>query len=567
MAAEPMNLPASAQGVAQAASQLAAAGRDGEADALYARGLAAFPDDPRLANSAGNFHFRAGRLDRALALFERALALAPDLVEAAVNAAITLGRMEQPARAAALLAPLERAGAGNAGYWRIRADSERQAGRHAAASASMARAVALDPEGPQTARSRARLALERGAPDAVPLIEAALMRNRGDPHLLFDYAQALAVAGRMGEALECTTTLVTHLPGWTEALKLHAELRWAAGERGDFAAHFKQAVAAPGAGPAVWRAWSETLDGVDRHADSAAILSRARAAFPADTGLALAHAVALGEAGEAEAAQAVLDDHPGETGPDWAIARGRNRLRLGDAAGAAGALEQALAARPDDVAAWALIDCAWRLSGDARHAWLHGQPGLVRQLALPLSAAERAEITALLTRLHAHSAMPIGQSVKQGSQTKGALFARAEPELARLETALRAAMEEYRSGLPPADPAHPLLRRRDDPWAIVGSWSIRLEGQGHHAAHIHPRGLLSSASYWLVPEEVDGPCQPGWLELGNPPPGLAEGLGSLHAVRPEAGTLVLFPSTLFHGTRPITEGTRMTVAFDVTARV
>ena len=554
-----------AQAAAMQASQLAAQGRDAEAAAAYDRALADFPKEPRLANSAGNFHFKAGRLTRALALFEQALTLAPDLVEAAINAAITLGRLGQPARAVALLAPLARIAQGNAAYWRTRADNERQAGQYREAADSLARAAALDPAGPHTARSRARLALERSAPDAVALIETALTLNRGDPNLLYDYAQALSVEGRISEALECTTTLVTHVPGWTDGLKLHAELRWAAGDRARFADHFESVTALQGAGPAAWRAWCDVLDGVDRHAESAAVLARARAIWPQDADLALAQAVALCEAGQAGDAQELLDEFAAQTGPDWMIARGRNALRLGDPQRAEAALDQARAARPGDVAAWALSDLAWRMTGDARHEWLHGQPGLVRQIALPLGTDEREAITELLARLHAHTAMPIGQSVKQGSQTKGALFARVEPELARLEAALRAAMEEYRSGLPPADPAHPLLRRRDDPWAIVGSWSIRLEGQGHHAAHIHPRGLLSSASYWLVPEEVDAPGQPGWLELGNPPPGLAEGLGSLHAVRPEAGTLVLFPSTLFHGTRPITQGTRMTVAFDVTA--
>jgi hypothetical protein len=315
----------------------------------------------------------------------------------------------------------------------------------------------------------------------------------------------------------------------------------------------------------VWLAWCDVLDGVDRPAESAAILARARAIWPQDDDLALAEAVALGEAGETGAAQAVLDSFAAQTGPDWMIARGRNALRMGDPARAEAALAQARNVRPGDVVAWALTDLAWRMAGDARHEWLHGQPGLVRQIALPLDADELAAITALLTRLHAHTAMPIGQSVKQGSQTKGALFARAEPELARLQAALHGAMAEYRAGLPPTDPAHPLLARRDDPWTITGSWSILLDGAGHHAAHIHPRGLLSSASYWLVPDEVDAPGEAGWLELGNPPPGLAQGLGSLHRVRPKAGTLVLFPSTLYHGTRPISRGRRMTVAFDVTA--
>lgn len=555
----------SGAGIAQQAGLLAARGDEAGAEALYAQGLAAFPKDARLANSAGNFHFKAGRVERALALFEEALARDPALVEAAVNAAIALGRLGRFARAASVLAPLEGAAASNAGYWRVRADSERQAGEFRAASASMARAIALDPGGPRTARSRARLSLERADPEAVRHCEAALTLNPGDPQLLFDYAQALALEGRMAEALECTTTLVTHVPGWTAALMLHAELRWGAGGHADFANHFAHVTQMPEAGPAVWLAWCDVLDGVDRHGESAEVLGAARRKWPEDEALALAQAVALGEAGAAAEAQAVFDQFAAHTGPDWATAHGRNWLRLGEPRRAEAELATVRAARPGDVAGWALTDLAWRLTGDPRHQWLHGQEGLVRQIALPLDPGERAAILALLNDLHRHSAWPIGQSVKRGSQTKGALFARGEPKLARLEAALHEAMAEYRAGLPPHDATHPLLAQRNDPWRISGSWSIRLEGEGHHAAHIHPLGLLSSASYWLVPEEVNAPEQPGWLELGNPPPGLAPGLTSLHTVRPEPFTLVLFPSTLFHGTRPITQGTRMTVAFDVTA--
>lgn len=554
-----------AQAVAQAANQLSAQGRDAEAEALYARGLADFPQSARLANSAGNFHFRAGRIERATELFERALALAPDLLEAGINAAIAFARLGRPEHGLALLAPLESRATDNADYWRLRADIERQAQRYQAAAASMARTVALDPVGPRTARSRARLALERSDPQAVALVEQALTLNRGDPNLLFDYAQALAVEGRLTEALECTTTLVTHVPNWIDALKLHAELRWAAGERTRFDDHFERVVSMDEAAPPVWLAWCEMLEGVDRPADGAAVLARARAIWPHDPDLARAEAIALGEAGDAKAAQAVLDQFGAITTPDWAVVRGRNLIRLGEFARAEAELSQLLAARPTDVAGWALIDLCWRLTGDARHEWLHGRPGLVRQMPLPLDAAQRERITALLVGLHRHTAMPVGQSVKIGSQTKGALFARSEPELALLEEAFRAVMAEYRNGLPPADDRHPLLSRREAPWTITGSWSILLDGQGHHAPHIHPRGLLSSASYWIVPEEVRGRGQPGWLELGNPPAGLAEGLGSLHRICPEPGTLVLFPSTLYHGTRPISQGRRLTVAVDITA--
>ncbi len=158
-----------------------------------------------------------------------------------------------------------------------------------------------------------------------------------------------------------------------------------------------------------------------------------------------------------------------------------------------------------------------------------------------------------------------GQSLRGGTQTRGNLFERAEPELARLNAALMAALEDYRAGLPPADAAHPLLRHRDDGWAITGSWSVRLAGGGdHHAPHLHPQGLLSSACYLVLPDAADEEAQAGWIELGRPAPDLRLDLPPLYTLEPKVGHLALFPSTLYHGTRPFRQGQRMTVAFDVT---
>jgi predicted 2-oxoglutarate/Fe(II)-dependent dioxygenase YbiX len=42
-------------------------------------------------------------------------------------------------------------------------------------------------------------------------------------------------------------------------------------------------------------------------------------------------------------------------------------------------------------------------------------------------------------------------------------------------------------------------------------------------------------------------------------------LPPLATFEPKPGRLVLFPSFLFHGTRPFTGGERLTVAFDLTA--
>ncbi len=59
----------------------------------------------------------------------------------------------------------------------------------------------------------------------------------------------------------------------------------------------------------------------------------------------------------------------------------------------------------------------------------------------------------------------------------------------------------------------------------------------------------------------------GHIELGRPPPKLRIDLEPRYTLRPIPGYLALFPSTLYHGTRPFSDGRRMTVAFDVQHRV
>ena len=98
--------------------------------------------------------------------------------------------------------------------------------------------------------------------------------------------------------------------------------------------------------------------------------------------------------------------------------------------------------------------------------------------------------------------------------------------------------------------------------AITGSWSVRLTGGGHHVSHVHPLGLISSASYFAIPETAEGSAE-GRLELGRPSPDLRLDLEPLHSIAPRVGWLALFPSFLHHGTTPFSAGERMTVAFDV----
>jgi hypothetical protein len=262
----------------------------------------------------------------------------------------------------------------------------------------------------------------------------------------------------------------------------------------------------------------------------------------------------------------LLERIGGEAGATAALLRGRLTLGLGDPVRAAAALERAIALDPSSISAWSHIELAWRASGDPRSAWLSGQPGLFGARELRLSEDELGRIAELLRALHRTRSHPIGQSLRGGTQTRGRLFLRREPELARLHAALTDAIEAHRAALPPFDADHPLLRHRDRALRIEGSWTVRLTASGFHVNHIHPQGVLSSACYISLPDSIGtDPDRDGWLELGRPPRELNLELEPLAAIEPKPGRLALFPSYLFHGTRPFGSGERLTVAFDVVA--
>jgi tetratricopeptide (TPR) repeat protein len=549
----------SAATLRQAALAAAARGDDAAAARGFAQAVATYPGNAALLNSAGNFHAGAGRAAEALALFDRALGIDPALGEAAINRAIVLTRLGHAAEAVDDLTARQGALAGHPRYWTTRAAAENAAGNLRGAAASYDEQLRRDPRNRRALHGRARIALDRGDGSAIAQYDAALAETPGDPWLLHGLAQALEAAGDRAAALELSEQLATQLPQWIDALELHATLRWAAGDRDDFCDHYAAAVPHHADGAAE-RSWAAMLAGIDAHAAAADILAQCRARIGPRDPLLLDEAVYRGEAGDDAGAEAIFAAGTPAT-PDWWIAAARQALRAGRPEQADTLLGQAIAVRDDDVMAWSLRDLAWRVLGDPRHDWLHGNPALIREASLDLSDAALTDAIATLDLLHDRAAMPIGQSVKLGSQTRGGLFQRDEPAIRVVAQAVERALGAYRESLPAADPTHPLLRARERPWRIAGSWSIRLSGEGRHAPHVHPEGLLSSAAYFAVPGGGAG-----MLELGRPPANLRLDLPPLRTVVPRVGRCVLFPSTLFHGTRPIASGKRMTIAFDVASR-
>ena len=55
----------------------------------------------------------------------------------------------------------------------------------------------------------------------------------------------------------------------------------------------------------------------------------------------------------------------------------------------------------------------------------------------------------------------------------------------------------------------------------------------------------------------------GWLRFGTPPSELGLDLPPYCDIEPKVGRLILFPSTLWHGTVPFADGERLSIAFDI----
>lgn len=424
-------------------------------------------------------------------------------------------------------------------------------------------ALKLDPSSQSCAEARARIALQTNEEGAAEHCARALAFHNDHPERQLRMMET-AIVELGSAAIPLFETYIHRHPKNVSAQEHLAELRAQAGAGEQSLDGYLSALRHhPDSKPLLMSYW-KTLSRSGRHLETLESMDSQRNRFEDEPEFALLQVLVANQAGLSDRAGKLLGKL--DTGPDAQLARGQHFLQTGRPDEAARLLEDVTIAQPDIQMAWALLELAWRMTGDRRHAWLAGQPGLYGASELDLRSDELVEIAALLRTLHRARAQPLGQSVRGGTQTPGRLFMRTEPEIGLLIGALVTAIQQFLAALPAADSSHPLLRHRDREIAFGPSWSVRLSGGGYHAAHFHPGGIISSACYISLPDDPGNDQeQPGWLEIGRPPPELGLDLPPLASFEPKPGRLVLFPSFLFHGTRPFADGERLTVAFDLVA--
>lgn len=422
-------------------------------------------------------------------------------------------------------------------------------------------ALRLNPGSQSCAEGRARVALALSENSAAEHCSRALAFH--DSHPDRQLRMILTAAAELGDgAIPLLEDYLRRHPQDPTAHETLAEIRaeWRTGD--EFLDHYRDALKKfPASKPLHFSYWN-TLARAGRTDDALESIDASRNLFAGDRDFTLLELNFSNHAGLTKRAAALLDQL--DSRPDALLARGQHQLQIGDAEGARRSLEGVVGAEPDNLSAWAFLELAWRVTGNPKHQWLVGEPPLYGTIELALSRSELDDIATTLRTLHRTLAQPIGQSVRGGTQTAGQLFLRSEPHVVQLTEVLTDGIQRFFSQLPPADPRHPLLKHRTMGLAFGPSWSVRFTGSGHHAAHFHPNGILSSACYVTVPATLaDDADQSGWLEIGRPPPEFGMDLPPLATIEPRPGRLVLFPSFLFHGTRPFEGGERMSVAFDL----
>lgn len=548
-------------------------GKVDEAVAALRRIMVIERDPPEIVGALADTLGKAGRFGEALPLWDRLVALQPGAADAHLNRAVTAASAgRHDAAIAAADAGLARF-PNHARMLATRAMALKNLGRLDEALDGFARAIAADPARALTHHNHGvTLRAACRFDEACQAFAAAARLGIDNAQSRSNWAAAALEAGRVEEAADHYRRAIALDPAHAEARRglTRLEIEYRGGS--DAFDHYEEAVRARPDEPGPWVDWLAALMANKRNAEALDVATEALGRHPGLPTLKAVRAFCEGIVGDADAGlsdlQQLVAEDPANIEARAALAQVAIRARRPGAA--LPILEEDVRREPLNQLHWAFLGLAWRMVGDPREEWLCDYERLVMPVEVddvdegldPVAFA--ALVAAALDPLHATNAAPGDQSLKHGTQSSGVLFDRPDPVIQRFRRSVVAAARRALRGHRP-DPDHPFLSRLSDDFAFSGSWSVRLQPGGHHVAHVHPEGWMSSAYYARLPQAVARSAdRQGWIEFGRPPAFLDLDLEARRVVQPAVGRLVLFPSYLWHGTVPFeADGQdRLTAAFD-----
>jgi uncharacterized protein (TIGR02466 family) len=538
--------------------------------------LAVYPDQAEVANNLGSAQVKLGRLEQAAESFRMALQIYPPFTEARRN--LGLCRMRQNKFDEALQC------------FRIALDHE--------------------PDDPMTLQCLGDVCKANGQiGEAIAWYEKALDLNPDAAEVHHNLAVCFRIKQQSTEALQHLSrardlgleraelyhnlgnTLIDKLDpdGAIAAYKLAIEknpldidshrnlnsLLWQCGLTEEHLRSYQIAIEREPNAVALRIAYATSLNQIGLFDTSERVLLDALDVAPKSSQLKSLLAYALEGQGQwGQAVDAHLDAvNSPDSVPEHRVGLARALLACGSAELALGHAEIGALQLPFDQRALAYLGLCWRILGDERDDILNNYDDFVASFDLPIPVGYSSieefneHLAQSLQPLHHSKQYPPGQSMRGGTQTAGNLFDHSEKVFGDLVGSLRQCIKEYIANMS-SDNEHPFLVRRNERFEFSASWSVQLSEGGFHQMHVHPLGWVSSAYYVRIPSSITKPGSSGGeLILGQPDIDIGEPARPRRVIKPKAGTLVLFPSYMWHGTAPFSSPDfRTIVSFDVVPR-
>jgi tetratricopeptide (TPR) repeat protein len=553
----------------EAAEALLRAGRIGQATAAIRELIAVAPDFGEAHALLGEALAGAGDGAGAEASLRNALALNSRQPAAATQLANILIARRALAEAATLLEPLVQTPLANADLLNAYGVALRGLGRmDEGVEAHRAAADAAPAVGAYAHNLAGALGDAHRFAESEKACERAFATGLDAPETWLVRGRALIGLGRLDEAEASIGEAIRRRPAFADAHAELAQLIWIRTEDLDQAkAGLDAALVEAPLDPPLSLARAKLLEYAQDAGAAYASLGPVLEARPGDLQLQVAAALlALREDGAMAMFHALKAEAIDPASGQAAAALCQANLAIGRPYVAASIAERLCAEWPLDQHPVTLAATAWRLLGDPRYFELYDYERLVR--AYPIEApkgwatpaAYVADLANALSPSLGLKGHPIGQSLRHGVQSNQSLERSENPVIRALFSAVDGPIRSYIDGLRGRDDV--LGRRAQDDYRFSGAWSVRLRPGGSHVNHIHPMGWISSAFHVVVPPAVDESRQ-GWLKFGEPDLPTTPKLEADHFVKPVPGTLVLFPSYMWHGTVPFGgEASRLTAAFD-----
>ncbi|MCZ6643644.1 MAG: putative 2OG-Fe(II) oxygenase, partial [Gammaproteobacteria bacterium] len=410
--------------------------------------------------------------------------------------------------------------------------------------------------------------LETGAAaEAEALFDALILEGTDRPAISFMRGRARLELGKFDAALADLQS--SHATGPTTlSFRALANQYWMRGQDEQFTTLIESSVKYPELIPAA----AEALRQSGRPEAGLAHLGSLPADFAAtadSAGVTSMCEIDCGEANRAElSARSCVE--AGAANPAVIAALIVSLLMQGRAEQALAEIQRQRAAEPLGQHWIAYEATAYQLLGSAQYEQLAEPNDIVRVYELPTPRGFKNmesfndEFARRLAKYHRYQRRPLDQSLRHGTQSYRNLVNIDDPVFNAYFSALDEPISDYIDHLGKST-GHPLSMRNTGRYGIVDCWSVRLEAAGYHTDHVHPKGWISSAYYVSVPDSSSAgdTGNEGSIRFGRPPFPTQPEISAGRWVQPQPGMVVLFPSYLWHGTEPTSDGGRVTAPFDV----